>query len=61
MEVSNRLSEIVMVPVDNFEYLQMLKYERTQYYGLHHDLNAEDAMTPCGVCFALRLLCLMLW
>jgi prolyl 4-hydroxylase len=45
----DRISEITTVPADNFEHLQMLKYEETEFYAAHHDLLGLDpVISACG-------------
>ena len=38
--VEKRVANIVNMPVANAEYMQILKYNSTQYYKNHHDQNA---------------------
>lgn len=46
--VNNRIEEIVGVPQSNFESLQILKYEKGQFYRAHHDLGGDDNYKACG-------------
>jgi len=53
LEVRRRMSEITTVPEENFEFLQMLRYEPKQFYRLHHDFIPDQSQTPCGAnCWA---------
>jgi prolyl 4-hydroxylase len=36
-DVHARMQELTSIPTPNYEYLQLLRYEETQFYGQHHD------------------------
>lgn len=45
----DRIAELTTVPSNNFEHLQLLKYEIGQKYGVHHDLLGLDPIvSACG-------------
>jgi len=46
--VTERLMNITGMPVDNAEYFQILKYEKDQFYKVHHDQQTAH-WTPQGV------------
>lgn len=46
--IEKRVSNITMVPVSNFEYGQVLRYEPGQFYKVHHDQNCAP-WTPQGL------------
>lgn len=48
LEINRRISEVVNVPVDNFETLQILKYEKNQFYEQHNDMSDSDNLGPSG-------------
>lgn len=40
MELRQRISNLTLVPQENAEYLQVLRYEEGQFYKVHHDQNS---------------------
>jgi len=46
--VVKRISEVVGVPVENFEQFQVLSYAPNQYYRTHHDMSGSDNQMPAG-------------
>ena len=45
----SRIAHITTVPPDNYEHLQLLKYETGQKYSTHHDLLGLDpVVSACG-------------
>jgi 2OG-Fe(II) oxygenase superfamily len=46
--VHERIREMTKVPIDNYEYLQMLKYEVGQFYRTHHDYIAHHRQRAPG-------------
>ena len=45
----SRIAHITTVPPDNYEHLQLLKYEEGQKYSTHHDLLGLDpVVSACG-------------
>jgi chlorite dismutase len=38
--VRSRIANLTMVPEQNAEHMQVLKYERGQFYKVHHDQNS---------------------
>ena len=47
--VVSRIEDLTQIPQTNSESLQMLRYEESQYYGVHHDLIEEQRDRPPGV------------
>ena len=39
--ILSRIQNLTGVPEENYEYLQLLQYEETQFYGSHHGENIE--------------------
>ena len=48
MAVQNRISDVIGVPVENFESFQMLRYEIGQEYKRHHDMSPLLAKNLAG-------------
>lgn len=48
MNVTRRLMDVVGLPVENAEYFQILRYEKGQFYRVHHDQQTAH-WTPQGV------------
>jgi len=47
--VSDRIAYATGIPAENFEHLQMLKYDVGQYYKEHHDfINMQPILAACG-------------
>ena len=47
--VLNRIASILMVPKDNFEHVEMVKFSNVgDSYGRHDDYNAHDNWKPAG-------------
>lgn len=46
--VLDRMQEIVSIPINNFENIQVLKYEPGQLYVRHHDMDYKQVDAPCG-------------
>jgi hypothetical protein len=46
--VISRIMEIVGLPPDHSEHMQLLKYSPGQYYRLHHDWIPEQLDAACG-------------
>ena len=44
-----RMSDVVQIPVTNFEQFQITKYEpgSDQQFPTHHDYNMPDRVFPC--------------
>lgn len=47
--VHRRMSKVMQIPVNNSEDLQILKYEKGQFYRTHHDFIPHQAERHCGV------------
>jgi prolyl 4-hydroxylase len=47
-KVTKRMSEIMGIPPENSEDLQILKYEQGQFYEMHHDYIPHQKDRPCG-------------
>ncbi|CAB9519968.1 Prolyl 4-hydroxylase subunit alpha-1 [Seminavis robusta] len=47
--ILQRIENVTGIPSDNGEMLQLLKYEKGQFYRTHHDLIAHQRDRPCGV------------
>ena len=43
-----KIEEVTMVPYQNYESFQVLRYEKNQHYGVHHDYGADDLKLACG-------------
>jgi prolyl 4-hydroxylase len=43
-----RIADVVQVSEQNFEYMQVLRYQRGQEYRPHHDTNPADWGLACG-------------
>jgi len=41
--------DITGVPEPNAEYLQLLRYEKDQFYHVHNDFIPHQLQRPCGV------------
>ena len=48
LDIQSRLAEVSGVPVENHEFLQMLRYHPGQYYVPHHDFIRDQVPMPCG-------------
>jgi prolyl 4-hydroxylase len=48
-QVMDRIANITGVPEPNSEYLQMLRYENSQFYVTHSDYIPYQLERPCGV------------
>lgn len=46
--VITRIMDIVGLPQDNAEHMQLLKYHPGEYYRLHHDWIPEQLQALCG-------------
>jgi prolyl 4-hydroxylase len=46
--VRDRISNVTQIPSQNFEDYQMLKYEKEQFYQLHHDYIPHQRERACG-------------
>lgn len=46
--ILDRISKLVSVPEDNFEYIQLLQYEVGQFYLQHHDYIPHHRRRQCG-------------
>jgi prolyl 4-hydroxylase len=46
--ITKRAAELVGVPEQNIEYIQLLKYGEGQYYKSHHDNNPNYFKMPMG-------------
>mmetsp|Transcript_19726 Transcript_19726/g.43916 ORF Transcript_19726/g.43916 Transcript_19726/m.43916 type:complete len:489 (-) Transcript_19726:224-1690(-) len=55
--IHRRIETLTGIPEDNYEYLQILRYEEGQYYKIHHDYNKMEPDRPQGV----RLLTVFLY
>jgi len=58
--VLKRMSQTVNVPISNFEHMQILKYDKGQFYRGHHDFihsppSIEEAIGPRILTFFLYL------
>lgn len=47
--VLERIENLTAIPDSHGEYLQMLKYEETQFYGRHHDYLEHHLVRASGV------------
>ena len=47
-QVSERLSDLAEIPMQNMESLQLLKYEVGHMYSSHHDFVDHHGSTPAG-------------
>jgi len=47
-DVLARIEEITDIPRTNFELMQMLRYQKTQHYHLHHDLDHYEVPRQPG-------------
>jgi prolyl 4-hydroxylase len=56
-QVHQKLDDLTLLPRENGEYMQLLKYEVGQFYGTHHDYIDNDVDRPQGV----RLLTVFLY
>ena len=48
-DILKRMEDLINVPETNYEYLQLLKYEKNQFYKVHHDYIHIDIDRPSGV------------
>lgn len=46
--VLNKIADLTGIPDENSEYLQLLKYEKGQFYRKHHDYIEIDENRPQG-------------
>lgn len=46
--VMDRMGAVMGIPADNSEDLQILKYEKTQFYNAHHDYIPHQKDRQCG-------------
>jgi len=46
--IQKRVAAITNVPLDNFDYVQALRYKEGMFYGVHHDERPEFRCLPCG-------------
>jgi len=47
-DFSERVAELTHVPVQNHEYVQLLRYDEGQYYQVHHDHISDQKNQACG-------------
>ena len=47
--VLDRIANLTDIPESNFEHLQLLRYEETQFYEVHHDYIEYQTDYACGV------------
>jgi prolyl 4-hydroxylase len=48
----DRIEKLLDIPKNNSEFLQLLRYEETQFYGQHHDyLDHHKDRPQVGFCF----------
>lgn len=47
-QVMRRIEEVTMVPFENSESFQILRYENGQKYNAHHDSSTTQFQLPCG-------------
>jgi prolyl 4-hydroxylase len=47
--VHERIEHLIEIPIDNYEYLQLLRYEKGQFYGQHHDYIPHQLQRATGV------------
>lgn len=57
-EIHDRMEKLMQIPIANWEFLQLLKYEESQFYNKHHDylehhFNRPQVRTKT-VCFVPR-------
>jgi len=48
LEVTSRISRVTQVPNQNFESMQLLRYQTGQFYMNHHDNGSKDGPDPAG-------------
>ncbi|GAX28852.1 hypothetical protein FisN_20Lh149 [Fistulifera solaris] len=48
-KVTQRIEQLVQIPINNSEALQLLRYEENQYYKVHHDYTPLHAGSMAGV------------
>jgi prolyl 4-hydroxylase len=46
--ILERIERLLHIPESNYEYLQLLRYDVGQFYGVHHDYSASFAKRPPG-------------
>ena len=52
----HKISDMLQIPIRNFEYGRFVKYKRGQSQGVHHDYIEEDSWMPSGVrCISILL------
>lgn len=47
--VTDRIEQLTSIPRQNWEYMQLLRYEVGQFYGVHHDYSPFHRGRPPGV------------
>jgi prolyl 4-hydroxylase len=47
-QLFRKIEEVTYVPSKNYESFQVLRYEKNQYYRVHHDSSPEDVQLACG-------------
>ena len=45
-DLHNRMEKVLGIPVENWEFLQLLKYEESQFYKKHHDYLEHNLDRP---------------
>jgi 2OG-Fe(II) oxygenase superfamily/ShK domain-like len=48
-DVHERMHNLIQIPTENYEYLQLLRYEVGQFYAQHHDYIPHQLKRPTGV------------
>jgi len=46
--IIERMTRMTSIPYDNFEQLQLVKYEEGQFYRQHHDFSKTHSTAPYG-------------
>jgi len=46
--IQQRIANLTRIPDDNSEYMQLLRYQETQFYKLHHDFIPAQLEKPQG-------------
>ena len=46
--VMARIAEVTLVPTENYESFQILRYEVGQKYNMHHDYGHQQRLLACG-------------
>jgi len=47
--IMGRIAEVTGIPEENSEFLQLLRYEQSQFYGVHHDLIPHQLERQSGL------------